>query len=137
MYDKKFVGLQHARAAVDVVLALANEHSERPIVVAVSDPEGELVAFARLDGAGYLSRSMAQRKAYTAARMGVDSGVFGERMSGVVPSVHDLDDPKLVGFKGGVCITLDGAIIGGIGVSGRSGEEDEELARAAVSEVFG
>jgi glc operon protein GlcG len=135
MYDKKFVGLQDARAAVDAVLALANEHSERPIVV--SDPEGELVAFARMDGAGYLSRSMAQRKAYTAARMGSDSGVFGDRMGGVVPSVHDLDDPKLVGFKGGVCITLDGATIGGIGVSGRSGEEDEELARAAVSKVFG
>ena len=136
MYDKKFVGLQQARAAVDAVLAQAGEHPERPIVVAVADPEGELVAFARMDGAGYLSRSMAHRKAYTAARMGSDSGVFGERMAAVVPSVHDLDDPKLVGFKGGVCITLEGVIIGGLGVSGRSGEEDEELARAAVSKVF-
>ena len=136
MYDKKFVGLQQATAAVDAVLAQASEHAERPIVVAVADPEGDLVAFARMDGAGYLSRSMAVRKAYTAARMGSDSGVFGERMGGVVPSVHDLDDPRLVGFKGGVCITLDGVIIGAVGVSGRSGEEDEELARAAVSKVF-
>ena len=114
----------------------SRDYPERPIVVAVVDPEGDLIAFARMDGAGYLSRSMAQRKAYTAVKVGSDSGAFGERMSSVVPSVHDLDDPKLVGFKGGVCILHEGGIVGAVGVSGRSAEEDEDLARAAISTLF-
>src|ERR1700722_255552 len=93
--------MQEARAAVDAVLAKASEDPERPVVVAVVDPEGELVAFARMDGAGYLPRSMALRKAYTAARMGSDSGTFGERMRGVVTSLQERGDPMLIGFKGG------------------------------------
>lgn len=133
MYEKKFLGMHEARMAIGVVLAKADELPQRPIVVAVVDPEGELVAFARMDGAGYLARSMALRKAYTAARMGSDSGAFGERMRAVVPSLHDLDDPKLVGFKGGVCIRAGDTVIGAIGVSGRSADEDEELAWAAVA----
>ncbi len=133
MYEKQFVGLDEARMAIDVVLTTAGEHPQRPVVVAVVDPEGELVAFARMDGATYLARSMALRKAYTAARMGSDSGAFGERMRGVVASLHELDDPKLVGFKGGVCIRAGDAILGAIGVSGRSADDDEELARAALA----
>ena len=133
MYERKFVGIGEARVAVEAVLAKAGEDPQRPVVVAVVDPEGELVAFARMDGAGYLPRSMALRKAYTAARMGSDSGAFGERMRGVVSNVHELDDPMLVGFKGGVCVRVADAVVGAIGVSGRSADEDEDLARVAIA----
>jgi uncharacterized protein GlcG (DUF336 family) len=102
-------------------------------VVAVVDAEGDLVAFARMDGAGYLARSMALRKAYTAARMGSDSGAFGDRMRGVVPTLTELGDPMLIGFKGGVCIRTGDTVLGAIGVSGRSADDDEELARAALA----
>ena len=132
MYEAKLIGLDQARAAVDVVLAKAGEDRQRPIVVAVADSEGDLVAFARMDGAGYLARSMAVRKAYTAARMGSDSGAFGERMESIVSALNDLGDPKLVGFKGGVCVRAGDHVIGAVGVSGRSAAEDEDLARAAV-----
>ena len=133
MYEKKFVGLQEARLLVDAVVAQASEDPQRPVVVAVVDPEGELVAFARMNGAGYLPRAMALRKAYTAARMGSDSGAFGDRMRGVVPTLNELGDPMLVGFKGGVCLRDGDSLIGAVGVSGRSAEEDEDLARAAIA----
>jgi glc operon protein GlcG len=137
VYEKRFLGMQEARAAVDAVLVKASEDPQHPVVVAVVDPEGELVAFARMDGAGYLPRSMALRKAYTAARMGSDSGAFGDRMGGVVSSLNGLGDPLLVGFKGAVCIRSGTAVIGAIGVSGRTADDDEDLARvglAALSE---
>jgi glc operon protein GlcG len=133
VYEKKFVGMQDARAAVDLVLSKASEDPQRPIVVAVVDPEGEMVAFARMDGAGYLPRSMAVRKAYTAARMGSDSGAFGDRMRGVVTSLHELDDPMLVGFKGGICIRQGDSVVGAIGVSGRTADEDADLARSGLA----
>jgi glc operon protein GlcG len=132
VYEKKFVGVQEARLAVDAVLSQASEDPQRPVVVAVVDAEGELVAFARMDGAGYLPRSMALRKAYTAARMGSDSGTFGERMRGVVTSLQELGDPMLIGFKGGVCIRAGDTVVGAIGVSGRSADDDEDLALAAL-----
>jgi glc operon protein GlcG len=133
VYEKKFVGMEEARLAVDVVMAKASEDPRRPVVVVVVDPEGELVAFARMDGAGYLPRSMARRKAYTAARTGSDSEAFGEGMRGLVSSLQELGDPMLVGFKGGVCIRAGNAVLGAIGVSGRSADEDDDLARRALA----
>jgi len=129
VHDTRSLGLSEARSAVNAVLAIAEQDPSHPIVVAVVDAQGELVFFARMDGARHLPRSLAVRKAYTAARTGSDSGAYGERMSGVVQSLQELD-PMLTGLPGGVCVKDEGTVVGGIGVSGRSADDDEVLAKA-------
>jgi len=133
MYDKRVLGLAEARAAVDAVLRAAEGHGGRPIVVAVADPDGDLIALARMDGAGHLPRRMAVRKAYTSARMETDTGAYGERLRGSGLDVKDMGDPELVAFAGGVCVREGDQVVGAIGVSGRSAAEDEELARAGLA----
>jgi uncharacterized protein GlcG (DUF336 family) len=133
MYDKKVLGLDDARAVVDAVLDKAAGEPGRPVVVVVVDADGEAIALARMDRAGHLSRSMAMRKAYTAARMGSDSSSFAERMRTIGFGIADLGDPTLVFANGGICLKVDGVVVGAVGVSGRTGEEDVELARAGAA----
>ena len=128
MYETKTLGLTEARSAIDAILAAAATTEDPPIVVVVTDREGESIAFVRMDGAQYVSRSMAARKAYTSARTGVDSGTYGASMRQAGIDLKDLD-PTFTGFAGGVCLHIDGAVVGAIGVSGRRAEQDEELAR--------
>jgi glc operon protein GlcG len=135
MYDKKILGLADARKTIDTVLAIAGNDGGGPIVVTVVDPHGDAIAFARMDGAGHLPRSMAARKAYTSARMGADSGAYGERMVQAGIDLKDLGDPNVTGFAGAVCLRVDGQVVGAIGVSGRSAEHDEELAREGAAAI--
>ena len=137
MYVKRVLGLDDARVAVDAVLRAAAETAGAPIVVAVTDADGELIAYARMDGAGHVSRSMAVRKAYTSAKVGLDSGAYGERMRDAGIDLALLGDPNLCGFAGAVCVRADGMVVGAIGVSGRTEEEDEELARAGERAIAG
>src|SRR5581483_2779810 len=104
MYHVPMLGLAEARAAVDAALAAAGQGEGTPVAVAVVDREGVLVAYAREDGATYLSRRMAIRKAYTSARLGADSGTYGSMLAGGGMSMADFGDPELTGFGGGVCV---------------------------------
>ncbi|MBW8825334.1 MAG: heme-binding protein [Acidobacteria bacterium] len=133
MYEKKQIDLDDARKAIDAVLEKATAEAGRAITVVVVDAEGEAIALARMDGSGYLPRDMAMRKAYTAARMGADSAAFAERMRGIGFEFGNLGDPKLVFAGGGVCIRVDRQVVGAIGVSGRTGEEDIDLAQTGVA----
>jgi glc operon protein GlcG len=132
MYQKMVLGLGEARTVVDAVLAGAQEDPKQPVVVAVVDGEGELIALARMDGTPYLARSAAIRKAYTAARMHTDSAAFGEMARSAGADMDEFGDPMLVGFKGGICIGDGDGVLGAIGVAGRSPDEDETLARAGL-----
>ena len=78
---------------------------------------------------------MATRKAYTSARMGLDCGAYGDRLRESGSDIKDLGDPMYTGVGGGLCIRVGGRVVGAIGVSGRSSEEDQELARAAPPEA--
>jgi glc operon protein GlcG len=134
VYENKVLGLDDARRAIDAVLAVASTEPDRPIVVTVVDPEGEAIAFARMDRAGHLPRGMAAKKAYTSARMGADSGAYGERMRKAGIALADLD-PKFVGFAGAVCLRSGDVVVGAVGVSGRSADEDEQLARVGAAAI--
>jgi glc operon protein GlcG len=135
LYEKKTLGLDEARTIIDAVLSKAGAEAGSPVVVVVVDGDGETIAMARMDGAGHLPRSMAMRKAYTAARMGSDSAAFADRMRTIGFEVANLGDPKLVFANGGVCLRVDRQVVGGVGVSGRTGEEDTELAKAGAASI--
>ncbi len=108
----------------------------QPIVVSVSGPEGELIAFIRMDGANPASSRIAQNKAYTAAIDRTETIKIGERMRGNDNPAF-WGDERVTGFGGGVPVVQNNKVIGGIGVSGLSEAEDITIAKAAIKEVFG
>src|SRR5215203_3111511 len=121
--------LARARAIVDHVVANASG----PVSVYVADAHGELVAAATMDGAAPDTRLNAQRKAYTAARS--DARSTRELAEKVADEPAELAsfDPFFTFFKGGVAAFEDGARVGAIGVSGLPGDEDDRIAREAIT----
>ncbi len=107
---------------------------KKAAVVAVADAHGELIAFARMDGAPLSSINIAANKAWTAARERKPTKDIGDKVRHPEKG-HDIayyGDPRFVGWGGGLPIVRDGFVIGGIGVSGLSSQEDVELATTAI-----
>jgi glc operon protein GlcG len=123
------VKLQWARAIVDAAV----DSAPGPVSIFVADAHGELVAAATMDGAAPDTRLNAQRKAYTAARS--DAASTRELAEKVRddPVERASFDPFFTFFLGGVA-AFDGDVrVGAVGVSGLPGEEDDALARRAIS----
>jgi uncharacterized protein GlcG (DUF336 family) len=122
------VQLDDALAILRWVVAEA----EAPVSVFVADDHGESVAAATMDGAAPDTRLNAQRKAYTAARSDAPSTkTLAEKVAGD-PVERASFDPTFTFFKGGVAAFRDGRRVGSVGVSGLAGEDDDQLARAAI-----
>ena len=119
---------QICRAAADHAVTIGVR-----VNVAVVDPGGNLMAFQRINGAFLHSISIAEDKAYCAVSFGFPTrqwqGIFAEA-PGLKESL--MERPRLVTLAGGVPILENGLIIGGVGVSGASEEEDEACARAGI-----
>ena len=122
--------------AVSVALEAAIGHAAKlgvKINVAVADSGGNLSGFLRMPGAFLQSIDIAIDKAYTASGFGFSTKDWMKVIG------HDEGmklgfsaRPRLVVFGGGLPIRVAGELIGGIGVSGASEEQDEEFARAAL-----
>ena len=123
------ISLQLAQTLVDKAIAKAAADFRRPICVAVCDKYGFLLAFGRMDGAPVRSIALSQGKAYSAARMGVDTDAFLERLNREnIPAGYFCDD-KLTGLPGGVVLKdSKDELIGGAGISGLKPEEDLAIA---------
>jgi glc operon protein GlcG len=107
---------------------------KKSVVVAVADSHGELVAFARMDGAPISSIRIAANKAWTAARERKGTKEIGEKVRDPQKG-HDIayyGDPRFVGWGGGIPIWKDGMVAGAVAVSGLSSREDVELATLAL-----
>lgn len=127
------IGLDQARGLVDAALAEAAKRGW-PLNVAVVDTHGDLVAFARMDGAMLASISIAQRKARTAARFRRETRVFFNATETGHPGVATLD-PAIVASPGGVPLVVGGKLIGAIGCSGGTGDQDATVCKAAAGTV--
>ncbi|MBV1705947.1 MAG: heme-binding protein [Hyphomicrobiales bacterium] len=123
--------LAQAQAALEAVTEAAAERG-KAVVVAVCDRHGELLAFARMASGLLASITIAQNKAYTAARLNRATRVLGERYSAGGAFVY-FGDSRLTGFAGGLPVVLNGVICGAIGVSGLSEDEDEDFARLGLA----
>ncbi len=105
-----------------------------PMVIAVVDESGVLKAFRRMDGAALLSVEIAQDKAYTAVSFGIPTHGWFDFIKNDPPLLHGIvKTPRLVVFGGGYPISVDGQVIGGIGVSGGHYEQDMKVAEAALA----
>ncbi len=106
------------------------------ISVAVVDVGGDLVAFRRMDGAGFLSCDIAVGKAFTAAafrRPSADMAALLDGRSDFVARLQSAAGGRLTLAMGGLPVVVDGTFVGGLGVSGGTGEEDVDIAVAALA----
>ena len=132
MHQTPALGHNEAIVAVDAIRAELARRG-RTAVIAVADSHGELLALLRLDGAPLPSIAIAAGKAFTAARLARPSRVVGATLRERGTDIAFYGDRRYVGFGGGLPITVDGAVIGAIGVSGLSDAEDEELAALGIA----
>lgn len=100
--------------------------------IALVDAGAHLKSFKRMDGAILGAVDVAQRKARTSALFSAESGDFGQLVIDTQLLGMELSNGGLAGFHGGVPIYDDGELVGSLGVSGGSAEQDREIARAAV-----
>lgn len=127
-------------AQADAVIAAARAKAEEigtKMDIAVVDAGGNLKAFARMDGAWLGSIDISIRKARTARYFDMPTGEIGKlsQPGGPLFNIEHSND-GLITFPGGVPIkTADGAIIGAIGVSGSTVENDHTVAAAGAAAV--
>jgi glc operon protein GlcG len=105
-----------------------------PVCVAVADRAGHLVTFGRLDGAPLLSAQIAQDKAYSVAAFGgVPTHEWWNMLRDEPPLLHGIvKTDRLIVFGGGVPVHADGILIGAVGVSGGSAQQDQAVAEAGA-----
>ena len=133
MATKPSLTTDQVTAAMNAMLAKANETPDAPVAMAVVDAGGELLAYLTMDNLRIFSRRHALRKAYTSAVMGRDSGEHAAGLHAQGRNIADLGDPRFTHGQGGLVIMKDGVILGGIGVGGYpSGQADEDLSRVGL-----
>jgi uncharacterized protein GlcG (DUF336 family) len=130
------LSLSAAQRIADAAISAARAHNVRACI-AVSDPSGEPIVTARMDGAPRLSAEIARNKAFTVASFnGLPTHVWWPVIADDPALVHGITHtPRLVIFAGGVPVYIDGALVGAVGVSGGSSEEDRSIAEAAASAI--
>lgn len=122
-----------ALAVVEAARAYA-EQNGWPVNIALVDPGGLLMAFVRMNGAHLHSIDIAIDKAYTAASFKKSTSVWTAALKTHSEGVRTGLPlrPRFVAFGGGLPIMVDGELIGGIGVSGASEQQDEAIAQAGI-----
>ena len=119
------------------IAAAAAEEAQRNgwgVSIAIVDTHGELLFFARLDGAHQQSVDISQAKARTAARWRRETKALEDAVAGgrtVLMAVEGM-----LPLEGGVPIIVDGRVIGGVGVSGVTSQQDAQVAKAGIRAVF-
>jgi uncharacterized protein GlcG (DUF336 family) len=128
--------LAQASTIVDVALKTGRDKKFQPLSVAVLDPGGHLVAFKREDKSGILRFDIAFGKAWGALGMGFGSRTLAERAANTPQFFTMLaaaSGGRIVSNPGGVLIRdADGDIIGAVGISGDTADNDETCAIAGI-----
>jgi glc operon protein GlcG len=138
MITELTIDYAEARRAVDAIYAEAVNRGKAG-VIAVCDAHGELIAFARMDGAPLSSITIAMNKAYSAARERKPSFEIGKaaRQAEKNFDMGYFGDPKFTGWGGGVPVKKDGKVVGAVAISGLPQLEDMELAEMAAALISG
>ncbi len=132
MFEIQSLGLKEAQRAKDAIFA-ALTVSDNPGALAIADEHGVEALCARQDGAPARMLGRARAKAYTAARIGMDTVAFRDNVvKAANRTLDDWGDPKLTTLQGGLVIKASGKVIGGIAMSGNSTIRDEALARIGL-----
>jgi len=130
------IDLAHATVVVDKALAQGRSLGLPPLTVAVLDGSGCLVCFKREDGSSLLRPEIAQAKAWGALGMGMGSRALAQRASvqpAFISAVNALAGGRLIPVPGGVLIrSSDKSIVGAVGITGATSDQDEACAVAGI-----
>lgn len=134
--EVKDISLDQAHVALEAAAKKAQEINTK-MDIAIVDAGGSLKAFARMDGAWLGSIDIAIKKAKTARYFDMPTGEIGKLSQPGGPLYQiEVSNGGLITFPGGVPIkSADGMIIGAIGVSGSSVENDHAVAEAGAAAV--
>jgi glc operon protein GlcG len=138
MKTAQTIEYSEAKKIIDLIVEKALQ-MQKAAVIAVADSHGELIAFARMDGAPISSIRIAANKAWTAARERKPTKDIGDRVRHPEKG-HDIayyGDPRFVGWGGGIPVWKDGQVVGAVAVSGLSSSEDIVLASLGIDAVLG
>ena len=124
------LSLSEANRIVQAALAKADELSIK-ISVAVCDFGGHLMAFNRMEGAIWVSAPVSQGKAVASAGFGRASGTLPAE-SPLIQAVVAAAGGRMLPAQGGLPVYRNGDLIGSVGASGGTGEEDEVCAQAGL-----
>jgi len=132
------VNLADARRVIAAAEKKAQEIGQ-PMNVAIADEGGNLVAHIRMDGAWIGSIDVSINKAFTSRAFDISTkdlasnSQSGQQFFGIHVSNHG----KIMIFAGGIPLKRDGKVVGAIGVSGGSGEQDHAVAEAGAAAFLG
>ncbi|HEY9468622.1 MAG TPA: heme-binding protein [Propionibacteriaceae bacterium] len=127
------ITLAQAQVLVETAMKKATE-IDTLMNIAVVDAGGNLKAFARMDGAWLGSIDISIRKARTARFFDMNTGDVGALSQPGGPLYNiEVSNGGLITFPGGIPLRLNGEIVGGIGVSGSSVENDHAVAEAGAN----
>jgi uncharacterized protein GlcG (DUF336 family) len=117
------------------IIAAAEQKADeigQPMNIAVVDAGGNLIAHVRQDGAWIGSIDISISKAWTSRAFDIQTKDLGDNSQPTQQffGIHTTNGGKVAIFAGGVPLTRDGAVVGGLGVSGGSGEQDQSVALA-------
>lgn len=129
------ITLEQAKAVVQAGLA---ESASRGLAmnVAVVDVGGNLKAFARMNGAWLGSIDISIKKARTSRYFDMPTGALGELSQPGGPLFNiEVSNGGLITFPGGLPLEVDGQVVGAVGVSGSTVEDDHAVASAAAAAI--
>ena len=120
------------------VIAAAEEKAKQikqPMNIAVADGGGNLVAHVRMDDAWLGSIDISINKAFTARAFDIQTKDLAQfsQSGGQFFGIHASNHGKIMIFAGGVPLKRDGKVVGGIGVSGGTGDQDQAVAEAGAA----
>ncbi len=127
------ITLENARKIIAAAERKANELGQ-PMNIAVADTGGNLVAHVRMDGAWIGSIDIAINKAFTSRAFDISTRDLGKnsQSGGQFFGIHASNHGRVMIFAGGVPLRRAGRVVGAVGVSGGSGEQDHSVAEAGA-----
>lgn len=128
------VTLSDARRIIEAAEKKAVEIGQ-PMNIAVADAGGNLVSHVRMDGAWLGSIDISIKKAYTSRAFDITTRDLAthSQSGGQFFGINASNDGRIMIFAGGVPLKRDGKIVGAVGVSGGSGDQDHAVAEAGAS----
>jgi glc operon protein GlcG len=126
------ISLDAAQAAIAAAVAESKKRGWK-LNVAVVGPGGDLISFARMDGAQLASIQISQHKARVSARYRRETKLIEGGVQGGNNYLLTLDD--VIASRGGIPLISDGKLIGAIGCSGGTGSQDEVVCKAGAATV--
>ena len=136
MHQVMTLGHAEAQRAMQAIQAELEKRG-KAAVIAVADAHGELISLLRLDGVPLPSIVIAANKAWTAARERKPTRELGQAARDPVNGfdMAYYGDSRYLGWGGGLPVTVDGAVVGSVAVSGLPEQEDMDLVQIGVAAI--